>query len=129
MNDDLVREWLEKAVHDYQGALILFRKKKNPIYDIVCFHCQQCAEKYLKAFLVSCKKAFHKTHDLAKLRELVVSMDGTFGLIDDVLRILNPYSVDIRYPGDEPDRKEADRAVKAMKEIRTFVRGKLKGRI
>ncbi|MBK8871309.1 MAG: HEPN domain-containing protein [Elusimicrobia bacterium] len=129
MSDDLLREWADKAEQDYDAALILFKERKRSLCDIVCFHSQQCAEKYWKAFLVSCKKPFFKTHDLAELRESVVRLDGTFALIGDLLKTLNPYSVDVRYPGDEADRKEAGRAIKAMKEVRAFVRGKLKGRI
>lgn len=97
------------------------------MYGIVCFHAQQCAEKYLKAFLSLVKRSFPRTHDLVSLREEAAKESGTFALIQDVLKILDAYAVEVRYPGDEPDKKEADRDVKAMKKVRTFVRGKLKG--
>ena len=48
-----VKGWLRKAEADYAGALHLHRRKKHhSLPDLVCFHCQQAAEKYLKAFLV-----------------------------------------------------------------------------
>lgn len=72
---------------------------------------------------------FQKTHDLDALCKQATQADPTFGFYNDLAQRLSAYAIDVRYPGDEPDRKEADRAVKAMKEIRTFVRGKLKGRI
>jgi HEPN domain-containing protein len=127
MNNKMVGEWIEKAEHDYGAALVLHRKRVKPLHDIVCFHTQQCAEKYLKAFLTSADTPFAKTHDLSALLKEVLKKDGGFALIQDVLKILDVYSVEVRYPGDDPDRKEAERAVKAMKEIRTFVRGKLRG--
>ena len=47
----IVEEWLKKAEGDWQTANRELRARKNPNYDAVCFHCQQCAEKYLKAYL------------------------------------------------------------------------------
>jgi HEPN domain-containing protein len=43
-----VLEWINKAEQDYQTALVMARKRKNPVADIVGFHSQQCREKYLK---------------------------------------------------------------------------------
>ncbi len=129
MSNKVVGEWVEKAEHDFSAALMLHSKRAKPLHDIVCFHTQQCAEKYLKAFLMSANRPFSKTHDLSALLKEVLKEDGAFALTQDLLKILNVYSVEVRYPGDEPDRKEAIRAIKAMKEVRTFVRGKLKGRI
>ncbi len=37
--------------------------------DTVCFHAQQCVEKYLKAVLVSEAIDFPKTHDLEELMD------------------------------------------------------------
>ena len=45
-------EWVEKSEGDWNAARQLNRVRKDPNYDGVCFHCQQCAEKYLKAKLV-----------------------------------------------------------------------------
>jgi HEPN domain-containing protein len=44
-------EWVEKAEGDWNAARQLNRVRKDPNYDGVCFHCQQCVEKYLKARL------------------------------------------------------------------------------
>jgi len=44
------QEWIEKA----EGDLKVARRETqtaDPVYDAVCFHAQQCAEKYLKAVL------------------------------------------------------------------------------
>ena len=44
-------EWADKAEADYKAAVALNRRRKEPLPDIVCYHCQQSAEKYLKALL------------------------------------------------------------------------------
>ncbi len=62
----LTAEWVVKAEADFQGALALSRRK-NPLPDLVCFHCQQCAEKYLKAVLQEWGIPFPKTHVLTDL--------------------------------------------------------------
>lgn len=60
------REWVRKAEADYRGAKSLARSRP-PLHDLVCFHCQQCAEKYLKALLEELGMGVPKTHDLDKL--------------------------------------------------------------
>lgn len=42
------REWLGKAEDDYRPALQVARGSE-PFHDQLCFHCQQSAEKHLKA--------------------------------------------------------------------------------
>ena len=123
--DEHLMEWVRKAEEDYEAAITLVRKRKRPTPSAVCFHCQQCAEKYLKAFLVQRGVVFFKTHDLRELRRLVVTADPAFDLITDLLLHLNPYAVEFRYPGAEATVEEAREAVTAMKTMRRFVRGKL----
>ncbi|HEC02797.1 MAG TPA: HEPN domain-containing protein [Phycisphaerales bacterium] len=99
------------------GAAGIMRKtalKKRPFYeieesdltDIVCFHCQQCAEKYLKALLVYLGVHFPKTHDLRLLLDLVterVSLD----LKRTRVIPLSRYVIEGRYPGEwEPIMRE-----------------------
>jgi len=116
---------VDKAEEDYEVTATLARKRKRPTPNAVCFHCQQCAEKYLKAFLVRHEVVFPKIHDLRELRRLAVTIDPTFDLITDLLVGLAPYAVEFRYPGEEATVEEAKAAVKAVKEIRWFVRNKL----
>jgi len=52
MSEKLVKEWIAKAEEDYKTILTLNRQKKHKLPNSICFHCQQCIEKYLKAFLV-----------------------------------------------------------------------------
>jgi len=63
-----------------------------------------------------------KTHDLILLLELATPLDGKYELIRDVLRALNPYAVEIRYPGEDATPTQAKRAVRFMTTARSFIR-------
>ena len=60
------REWLGKAEDDYVAAAELQRSPRR-LHDQVCFHCQQSAEKHLKALLEELNQSVPKTHDLELL--------------------------------------------------------------
>ena len=117
-----VSEWIKKAENDYAGALHIHRRRKKPLPDLVCFHCQQAAEKYLKAFLIFKEVSFPKIHDLLALLELCQRHRSDFELWREPFELLNPYSVQLRYPGEEASVEEARVAVQAVKQIRTFMR-------
>lgn len=125
MSSKLSKEWIQKAEEDYQAALLLSRKKKPLLLNAVCFHSQQSAEKYLKAFLALKAVPFPKTHDLIILKNLATKHTSDFELLTDLVVSLNPYSVEFRYPGEQATRKDAKIALAAIKEIRSFMRGKL----
>ncbi|MFQ5640609.1 MAG: HEPN domain-containing protein [bacterium] len=98
---------------------------EKPNYDAACFHAQQCAEKYLKAYLQFKKDKFGKTHNLLELKKQCSKFDPAFELQHDILYELNHYAVSFRYPGEGAVKSEAKRAVKAVKIIRDFVRERL----
>jgi HEPN domain-containing protein len=125
MSAETLDEWLQKAEEDYHVTLVLMRQRKYPAYGAACFHAQQCAEKNLKAFLVRHGIRFGKTHELGDLCQSCLGVDGTFNLIVDTVLILNPFAVDVRYPGIRETAADAREAVAAMKEIRRFVRKRL----
>ena len=54
---DLSKEWLDYATKDLASARFLLKMKPQP-REIICFHCQQAAEKALKAYLALLKKIF-----------------------------------------------------------------------
>lgn len=67
----IVAEWIERAEGDLRTAEREMRARKGPNYDAACFHSQQCAEKYVKAFLVHCQIPFRPIHDLEVLLGLL----------------------------------------------------------
>ena len=121
----LAVEWLEKAEGDYATAGRELCARRRPNYDAACFHAQQTAEKYFKAFLQEHRVAFPKTHSLIELLELCLPLDASFELQRDLLVRLDRYAVRYRYPGESADKDEARQAFRAVKVVRTFVREKL----
>ena len=69
------REWIDKAEADFAAALLLRRSRKRGTRDIVCFHFQQCLEKYLKARLGEVGIPFPRTHDLERLLDLILPVE------------------------------------------------------
>lgn len=123
--NSIMDEWVEKAEGDFRTAEREARVRKGPNYDAVCFHAQQCAEKYLKAFLTQHQIPFRPIHDLEVSLELIIPISPDFELVRDLLLLLNDYAVDVRYPGEAATKEESRAAVKAMRTVRAFVRRKL----
>lgn len=122
-----VRQWAEKADHDLQTAdhTLTLHDDECP-FDMVCFHAQQCAEKYLKGWLVYRNVEFPRTHDLVVLLRQAEE-SGLRGTSLGDVQPLNRYTIEARYPGDwEPiDRSEAEQAVTLARRLRTAVRALL----
>jgi len=121
----LTAEWVEKAEGDYATAGRELRARRRPNYDATCFHAQQTAEKYLKAFLHEHGVNFPKTHSLIELLELCLPLDASFELRRDLLILIDRYAVQYRYPGESADRAEARQAFHAATDFREFARAKL----
>jgi HEPN domain-containing protein len=121
----LTMEWIDKAEGDFHTASREARVRKAANYDAVCFHAQQCVEKYLKAYLQEHGQPFPRIHDLIDLLELILLHDGTFELQREFLKELSGYAVEFRYPGEIAAKEEARAALMAMKAVRGFVRAKM----
>jgi len=117
-------EWVDKAEGDWR---VVQREMTaaDPVWNVVCFLAQQCAEKYLKAFLEENNTAFGKTHDL------VVLLNSTAGHLPELdslrgqLAHLTTFGIATRYPGAQADRKAAENALTTGERVRTVVRAKL----
>jgi len=107
----LTREWVLKAEGDFHTASREARVRKSPNYDAVCFHAQQAAEKYLKAYLQEHTQPFPRMHNLNQLLELCLDYDPEFELQQDLLKDLNKYAVEIRYPGEVAMKADARSAL------------------
>ncbi len=118
-----IRQWIERAEDDLRNAEHTLRLKENCPLWTVCFHAQQCAEKYLKGLLILRSIDFPKTHDLVVLLNLA---GGPQAVGVDLLDVepLNRYPVEARYPGDwDPvDRGEAEQSVGMARKVREVVR-------
>jgi HEPN domain-containing protein len=103
----LVEEWISKAEGDYVTARRERYARRSPNYDAACFHAQQMAEKYLKAFLQEHQNPPPRTHDLVELLTLCQAIEPTFSIIEGELKSLNGYGIGVRYPGQTTDREDA----------------------
>jgi HEPN domain-containing protein len=127
---DLVRQWLARADEDLETAKFLFTSEKY-FFAAICFHCQQAAEKYFKAFLTWRQIEFPKTHDLGLLLGLIASTAPSLAASLNEVAGLNPYGVDIRYPGDAPEiaREDAEEAIRLAKRVKEAISLALEGNI
>ncbi|MDR3020003.1 MAG: HEPN domain-containing protein [Treponema sp.] len=120
METKTILEWFYFADADYDSALILneAHRKHN---EIICFHCQQAAEKYLKAFL--CYKGIipPKIHILETLCALCSEYDSSFNDIAKDCAYLSPFAVRARYPLEiEITNSNTVKALETAKKIMGF---------
>jgi HEPN domain-containing protein len=115
----LTAEWVSKAEEDFAGAV---QMKRQTMPNLICFHCQQCAEKYLKARLYEAGIEFSKTHDLLNLLKLVSPAEPLWESARASLRQLNEYAIEFRYPGENATPEEAASAVKHCTSFRLLAR-------
>jgi HEPN domain-containing protein len=121
-----VNEWKQKAENDLRTAEIVLSSEEPPT-DTICFHAQQCAEKYLKSYLTLKDITIEKTHDLTRINNICIGLDRDFQELSDFAELLSGYAVDIRYPGDfiECSIEEAEKAVEMAKSFKNLVLRKL----
>ena len=93
----IAKEWFDVADMDISSAKYLQNMHPTPI-EIICYHCQQSSEKYLKGFLALNRHEIIKTHDLVLLNKLCQKYDDEFKLLEDECLRLADYGVNIRYP-------------------------------
>ena len=124
--EGIALEWFDFANRDLKSAEFLVQMHPTPI-EIICYHCQQSAEKYLKGYMAFHNHKVIKTHDLTLLNKICVEIDNNFKSIEDDCIELVDYGVQVRYPFhidlEEHDMKEA---IKSAKRIKKFTLGKAK---
>ena len=120
--------WVEKAEGDLVTARNNIQAKTPGPTDSTCFHAQQSAEKYLKAFLIQAGVDSPFTHNLAKLAELCAGIDASFRSLISVVESLTPYAVEMRYDSEFwPDEEVARDARSRALAVRDFVLRRLPG--
>ena len=117
-----IQQWLLKSLHDLGSARRLMQGDE-PYLDTAVYHCQQAAEKALKAFLTYHDVVFEKTHNLTALLELCLQVEPTFSQWREHAEQLTPYAIRFRYPGNilEPERDEAEQALAAAETFMKFI--------
>ena len=115
------RAWVRKAEEDYVLA-VQAGQSDVPVHDGVCFHCQQCVEKYLKGLIEELGLPVPKTHTLVLLLAVLVSQYPELKSFRRGLVFLTPFAVDTRYPGDDATKRQAVASLRWASRVRTQAR-------
>jgi HEPN domain-containing protein len=117
-----IQEWIDKAEGDFETAIREINVPIRPNYDAVCFHAQQCAEKYLKAAIMNKEKEFPRTHDLLMLLDVLLPHEPALEVFRCDLTALSAIGIEVRYPGMCADQEDAAVAIKTAQAIRSAIR-------
>jgi len=121
-----VQAWLDKGQADLNSARVLVNADP-PLTDTTCFHCQQAAEKYLKAFLIHHNRPFGRIHNLVYLLELATEVDAGLDMLANAVALLTPYAIAVRYRGDwvEPSIAEAHEGLTAATTVVDTIKSRI----
>ncbi|MHA1861821.1 MAG: HEPN domain-containing protein [Candidatus Ranarchaeia archaeon] len=122
MKKQLVSEWMDKAEEDYRTAEQLAKISLSDFATTICFHAQQCAEKYLKALIVGHNIEPPWIHTLETLLELVVAKIPMLEKQRLILAKLTPYATEYRYPGKIANEEEAKACIDNIRSFRKTMR-------
>lgn len=119
-------EWARYAEEDLEMTKLALEEKGPP--NQICFHAQQAAEKYLKAYIIFNNQEFEKSHQLGYLLDLCSKLDASFEELKEDVFYLTRFYIETRYPGDIPQFgiNEAKKAYEATLRVKDFVMGKVK---
>jgi HEPN domain-containing protein len=119
---DLANEWIDFAGRDIESARFLLGMRPIP-REIICFHCQQCAEKAIKSILAFWDLEIPRIHALAELASLVNSVKIVLIGLDAELANLTQFSANIRYPPQKaPTDDDVHSAIAAAERVFSAVK-------
>ena len=100
MEREIIAEWFRFADMDLESAEYLQGKRPQPL-EIICYLCQQSAEKNLKGYLIYNGIAEPpKIHNLLVLNNMCIEYEKRFNEIERACDTLNRYGVQPRYPNE-----------------------------
>ncbi len=121
---DILREWTGKAEDDFRIVRRLC-EGPSPSANGICFHAQQCVEKFLKALLIQNGFEPPRSHDLEQLRNMLGATAPKDMPAAADLAFLNVCAVELRYPGFEPEQALVDRVLELCIAARASARPRL----
>ena len=92
---EYILQWFTVGDEDLIVAERLYENNPISVLGAICFHCQQCVEKYLKAYLSFKNFKFTRTHDLDDLLKDCINFDKDFNKLN--FKNLTDFAVDFRY--------------------------------
>ena len=121
-SDVVLQQWLQKGNDDLRSAEYLSTMHHSTPDEIICYHCQQSAEKYLKGFLFLHNVEPPKTHDLDELLGMCLQYNKEFSILSPKAYVLTNYAVMPRYPNELGITGDDMRiAIQYAKDIQKFV--------
>ena len=124
-----VKEWYDLAIMDLGVAKHLESTYYPKPVEIICYHCQQAAEKGIKALIMyyGAEGGMPKLHDLSCLLNQIKNKVSIEDKYYDYADTLTPYGVSIRYPNELfLEEKHAKKAIQYADEIIQWVDGIVK---
>ena len=122
----LTLEWVQRAEADYIAVQQLLLTANPLLHNIICFHAQQCIEKYLKAWLQEADIRAPRTHNLEELLDLIVPTVPAWYHWRPDFKIITAYAVDSRYPGESRTADNTQHAMHICDAMRQAVHMQLK---
>lgn len=124
------KDWVVLADEDLGFASINLEDKETSYFSQICFHFQQAAEKYLKAYIVAKNLEFRKIHELPTLLTICQKQEPEFESLKKDCDFLTEFYFETRYPAFTPPSRVtsemAKKAEESTENIRNFVKEKLK---
>ena len=129
MDEDIldVNEWIQYAQDDFDLAVSIAEANNPYAPKMVCLHCQQSAEKILKAYSIAKDGTRIKEHDLEKLLRRCERHSPDFNDFTSACSILDTYISKTRYPSTKKlTVANMKQALKDAAQILEFTKAKLK---
>lgn len=122
-----VKQWIRYGDEDLRLARHALTLSSSCPTRLIAYHAQQCAEKYLKAYLVFHRIDFPYTHNISRLLELCAEKAEWPETISNAEE-LTPFAITTRYPGEDErvTKKEALRAIEIATKVRKVIRNALR---
>lgn len=124
---EIAKEWFRFARMDMDSAIYLQGMHPAPL-EVICYHCQQAAEKFLKGMLAAGGLEIPRTHNLSELNTLCSTIDASYAELHSPCAALTVYGVAAKYPEQieicETDMKAA---IMQAREIQAFVMNQIPG--
>ena len=122
-----IEKWLNFAKEDLDTAKALLNG--DFLFNrSICYHCQQSAEKDLKAYIIYLDLPLNKTHNLIKLVDQISELDKEITHLQQAVEVLTDYIVSARYPDDSDliADEESKLAFRESEKISKYIRSKIK---
>jgi len=126
MDKFIIDEWMAYSDTDLATAKHLRDTMHPKPLEIICYHCQQSAEKALKAFWLFMGDSPPRIHDLELLRDKCNNYDKSFEELYDECERLKVFASQPRYPFElEVTEEIMDLAIKDSNRVSEFIKARI----